>query len=114
MNMMSIHHYDENKFPQHALLDNDELSEDEKVNKLCELLSDNDINQQEDKYKYTVLHLAVGKKLPHVVNLLVDRKADLNITDSYGLTALHLAAYIGSTSIALALMEAGADINITR
>merc|ERR1719319_1742237 len=105
----------EKKFPLHALVDNDELSEDEKVDKLRELLSDSNINQQEDGNDWgkTVLHVAVLAKLPHVVNLLLERKAHLNITDSGGSTALHMAAGNGSIDIVLALVKAGAHLNIT-
>jgi len=73
--MVLYNNYDKEKFPLHALVANDELSEDEKVDKLSELLSDSDINQQDDKYNRTLLHVAVNKQLPHVVNLLVERKA---------------------------------------
>jgi len=113
--MVYIGNFDELKFPLHALVNKKELPEKEKVNKLRKLLSGSNINQQVDDndWRMTVLHVAVLAKLPHVVNLLVERKADLNITNSDGSTALHMAADNGSIDIALALVRAGAHLNIT-
>uniref|UniRef100_W6NAF1 Ankyrin domain containing protein n=1 Tax=Haemonchus contortus TaxID=6289 RepID=W6NAF1_HAECO len=48
-----------------------------------------------------------------IVDLLVDRGADVNARDSYGLTPLHHAAMKGNQSAARALIKHRADVNVS-
>jgi ankyrin repeat protein len=52
--------------------------------------------------------LAVINGRMDLVNALLDRGADPNVTDSYGETALHAATAGNHTEIAAALRRAGA------
>ncbi|MDX2272347.1 MAG: ankyrin repeat domain-containing protein [Cyanobacteriota bacterium] len=61
----------------------------------------------------TPLMAASGLGLLDIVNLLLERGADVNILDNViGISALHLAAQGGNVGVAATLLKAGAPINL--
>lgn len=76
--------------------------------------SDLDINQIKLKGKdieRSLLHLAVEKAHPHVVDALLERGADPNARDKNYSPPLHEAACIGCLPMVKSLIEKGADPN---
>lgn len=65
-----------------------------------------------DEKGYTALMWAAYKGANKLIDLLLEKKADINKQDQGGLTALHWAAFKGFTSIAKSLLQAGASRNI--
>jgi ankyrin repeat protein len=59
----------------------------------------------------TPLHRAVGKGHNDVVRLLLDKKADISISDGGGLTPLHWAALFGLVETGEILVENKADVD---
>ena len=60
----------------------------------------------------TVLHNAVSSRgRKEIVELLINKGANVNSKDVFGVTPLHLAALGGKTEIAKILIENGANIN---
>uniref|UniRef100_A0A4W4E7P5 Death domain-containing protein n=1 Tax=Electrophorus electricus TaxID=8005 RepID=A0A4W4E7P5_ELEEL len=57
----------------------------------------------------TALHYAVACKNVEAVDLLLRRRAKLDLPDKYGVTAIHLAAWFGSLEILKLLVQSGAD-----
>ncbi|XP_053466139.1 ankyrin repeat and death domain-containing protein 1B [Ictalurus furcatus] len=57
----------------------------------------------------TPLHYAVACKNKEAVDLLLRRRAKLDLQDKYGVTATHLAAWFGSLEILKLLVQGGAD-----
>ena len=74
-----------------------------------------DINFASGRDQWTLLHkvlVGVSKQPePSVVECLIQRGADVNVTDSYGMTPLHYAARVKSMAVVKLLIEAGADLN---
>ena len=64
------------------------------------------------KYKFTALHLAVGRANLEIVQLLLEREADVNHLNHWR-TALQLAVFKGHPEIVKLLLAKGADVNIT-
>ncbi|XP_028851603.1 ankyrin repeat and death domain-containing protein 1B isoform X2 [Denticeps clupeoides] len=60
----------------------------------------------------TALHYAVAHKNVEVVDLLLRRRAKLDLQDKHGVTAIHLAAWFGSLEILKLLVQAGADQSV--
>ncbi len=76
-------------------------------------MNDVDVNAKDEKGR-TVLHRAAISDHPKLVQLLLDRGADVNQPGgSLGSTALHDAIYKGSVATALVLLENNADIQAT-
>ena len=73
------------------------------------LLEDTDIDCR-DHYRQTALILAVLHGREEVVNLLLEKGADLNVTAKYRLSALMLAVIRGHEAIARQLVDAGANL----
>ena len=65
----------------------------------------------ESKYG-TPLMAAVYKRDEEVINILLNHKVDVNISDNKGTTALHYATMFNNTSIAKKLINAGAKSDI--
>ena len=61
----------------------------------------------------TPLHRAVGKEHNEVVSLLLDKKADISMTDGGGLAPIHWAAIFGLVSTAEILCEHHANVDAT-
>lgn len=59
----------------------------------------------------TPLHMAVTSGSTEMVQLLLDRGANVNAKDNTGLTPLHIAAWWTATNRAQQLLDAGADPN---
>ncbi|XP_058230796.1 ankyrin repeat and death domain-containing protein 1B isoform X2 [Hemibagrus wyckioides] len=57
----------------------------------------------------TALHYAVACKNKEAVDLLLKRRAKLDLQDKFGVTAIHLAAWFGSLEILKLLVQGGAD-----
>jgi hypothetical protein len=60
------------------------------------------------------LHLPFFISNIEIVKLLLDKGADVNLTDKYGNTPLHLAASDGHIEIVKLLLEKGSDVNSKR
>jgi hypothetical protein len=62
---------------------------------------------------YTPLHMAAYEGHAKIVDLLIARKAELNLIDSKEKrTPLHIAAAYGRIDVVRALIKAGADLNL--
>ncbi len=61
---------------------------------------------------YTALHAAVERKCQAVIDLLIERKADINAVDNFGRTPLIVAAKDGYMETVEKLLAAGADKSI--
>jgi uncharacterized protein len=73
-----------------------------------------DLNQRMDRtnYRRTPLHLAIVKKQPASLRVLIDLGADLNLEDAVGLTPLDHAALAGDPALVDPLLDAGAIISL--
>lgn len=69
-----------------------------------------DVNA-EDKYGYTILHVAIYKGFTEIVKFLIENGADVNAKDKYGATPLHYAAQCGYKGIVKLLVDKDADID---
>jgi len=67
----------------------------------------------EPNYGATPLHVAAQQSSLAVVNLLIDKGADVNARDKVGRTPLHYALLAGRRDVAKRLLERGADWRIT-
>ena len=70
------------------------------------------IEQARGKAGKTALHLAAKSGHLEIIQLLLERGADINTRDRKGKTALHLAAKSGHLDITKLLLERGADASI--
>lgn len=59
----------------------------------------------------TALHLAAHDGRKHIVSLLIDNKATIDIRDNQGHTPLLMAAYNGHTEVIKILHQSGAEID---
>ncbi|XP_012683942.2 ankyrin repeat and death domain-containing protein 1B [Clupea harengus] len=57
----------------------------------------------------TALHYAVAFRNVEAVEVILKRRAKLELRDKHGITAIHLAAWFGSLDILKLLVQAGAD-----
>ena len=64
------------------------------------------------KYRHTLLHQACALGKTGIVRLLIEKGANVNITNMSLATPLHMACFCGHTDIVRLLMEAGADIEM--
>ncbi|KAK9738724.1 Ankyrin repeats (3 copies) [Popillia japonica] len=60
----------------------------------------------------TLLHDCARDGNVDILNLLLDKKVDLNVQDNFGQTALHIGALEGSADIVGLLLEAGANADV--
>ena len=72
-----------------------------------------DVNVVDKWSNATALIIAARKGLSKIVDLLIQRGANLDIQDSEGKTALMEAAMKGNSSICLALISSGSNISLT-
>lgn len=63
-----------------------------------EVLNERTIEQGQDKYGYTALHLALLHQRPEFVKILMERGTDPNVKDDRGNAPLHLIYKLGSSS----------------
>jgi ankyrin repeat protein len=73
-----------------------------------------DLNQRMDRtnQRRTALHLAIVKKQPASLVVLVEAGADLNLEDAVGLTPVDQAALDGEQEMAQMLLEHGATLTL--
>ena len=62
-----------------------------------------------DEYEFTALHIVMTEGRFDVMQLLIDRGADVHAVNDKGLTPLHLAQYAEAVDL---LVKAGADVNV--
>lgn len=67
-----------------------------------------------NKQKYTPLHLAVIVGNEELVDAILENDAEVNAQGSFGMTPLHLAALHNKVAIARKLIEKGADVDAAR
>ncbi|MBN2181047.1 MAG: ankyrin repeat domain-containing protein [Sedimentisphaerales bacterium] len=70
-----------------------------------------DIKQKKGMIEGTALHAAAAGGHKEVVEFLISRGADANITNIAGKTALHIAAGAGHLEIVQILLKSGSDVN---
>jgi uncharacterized protein len=70
-----------------------------------------DINAKDRKGGGTALHYAVGNGHKDAVELLLSKKAEVNVTDDTGATPLSWAAGAGHKDMAKLLLAGKADVN---
>ena len=61
---------------------------------------------------YTPLHLAAGSGFDSMVQLLISKRANLNVRDKTGLVALHYAVFCGHYGIVRMLLNSGDKIDV--
>lgn len=83
------------------------FGEIDKVNELLE--GDNSLVNAKDEYGFTVLHNVVGEHNFDMVELLVQKGADVNAQNDEGIAPPHLAAYAENAKI---LIKNGAKVDI--
>lgn len=71
-----------------------------------------DVNWKDPTYEASVLLVACNRGLINLVNVLVEKGADVNAQQSYGYTCLITAAYGGHADVVKKLLESGADKNV--
>ena len=71
-----------------------------------------DVNYKNPSDGLTSLHYASSSGSADVVNVLLDKNADINARDHKGTTPLMLAAKRNSLPVAKLLLERGADVNL--
>ena len=69
------------------------------------------INEQNEEYKQTPLHIAVYNENSELVKVLIKAGADVNIKMKNGYTALHIAAFYGDKKSVSSLLRGKADVN---
>ena len=72
-----------------------------------------DVNTKDGKFGVTPLSWAALGRQIDVVELLIQKGADINAGNNDGNTPLHTAAFLGEYEIAELLIENGADVNVT-
>jgi ankyrin repeat protein len=70
------------------------------------------VNNADSIHQATALHAAAAVGHIRLIELLIDKGADLNALDRRGITPLIIACATGQISSAKALIKAGADISI--
>ncbi len=72
-----------------------------------------DVNARSRWEGCTPLHVAAEANCFRVAELLLARKAEVNVKDDFGRTPLHSVAKGGNVDLARLLLERGADVNAT-
>lgn len=62
-----------------------------------------------EKWKFYPLHLASVKCKTKILDLLLEKKADVSVLNRFGRSALHNAASVGCFGSAISLLEAGSN-----
>lgn len=70
-----------------------------------------DVNTKDGRTGLTLLQIAINKKHTEIIQLLLDKGADVNIKDKQGRGPIHLAVVTGQKDIVEKLIAKGADIN---
>lgn len=69
-------------------------------------------NEMNKENKWHAIHYAASYCKPKLLDLLIEKKADLNVVNADGQTALHLAAKDSCFASVVLLLDAGADPGI--
>lgn len=69
------------------------------------------INYQSLEHQYTALLIACDVGNLRVVNILIEKGADVNLCRTYGWSALQIAAMEGHLECVKTLIKAGANLN---
>ena len=83
-----------------------------KIDEVKAVLTKENIDYQNPKLKESALIAATYKNYSDIVQLLIDKDANLNLQNIDGNTALMLASLYGYKDIAKLLIDAGAKLNI--
>jgi len=75
------------------------------------LAAGDDIDERDEPFERTPLHLATIEGHVDVVSALLENGADVHATNIVKCTALHLAARIGHLEVVTVLIEKGSDIH---
>lgn len=68
-----------------------------------------DINLQDDKYGWSLLHMSIRRGENEMVRYLLDKGADINIADGVGWTPLMESIMDDKPELCKLLVDAGAD-----
>jgi hypothetical protein len=74
-------------------------------------ISPNAVTDPKDQEGKSALQIAAETGNVHLVQLLLDKGADINAPDPWGATAVVDAAFVGSPEIVKLLISRGADVN---
>ncbi len=72
-----------------------------------------DVNEKEPRMEYTALHAAARNGRKAVVELLLEKDADINAKERSSKTPLYLAVEFRQKEIVELLLAKGADVNVT-
>lgn len=81
------------------------------IERLESMLAENpDLIHSRNKMEKTPLHYAVTNRKSEIIELLIERGAEVGAADVTGMTPLHVAATLNRVHEAILLLEAGADL----
>lgn len=63
-------------------------------------------------YKVAPIHAAASTNNSRLVELLIEKGAEVNVMQASGFTPLHAAAFHGNDKMVLALLKAGANVHV--
>ena len=88
-------------------------TKDGDINKLSDLISSGgNINERERKAGWSLLHYAIYYNQIDAVKFLIEKGANVNITDAQGYTPLLFALHYINKDIINVLVDSGANMNI--
>lgn len=81
------------------------------IDEVKQVISDCDVNEQEEETGYTALHYCAQNRYIDIAKVLIDSGANVDIKDVYGNTPLFKAVFFskGKTEMIQLLIEAGAN-----
>ena len=99
------------KLPNQFLLILEESNPEERLNKVIELVDNDNIGKDENKLKETLLHIAAFEGFEDSVEELIKRKVQLDYRCDKVLTPLHLAIQNNHFNIVKTLVKYGVNVN---
>ena len=99
------------KLPNQFLLILEESNPEERLNKVIELVDNDNIGKDENKLKETLLHYAASKGFEDIIEELIKRNVKLDSRCDKGVTPLHLAIQNNHFNIVKTLVKYGVNIN---
>ena len=84
------------------------------IDEVKQVLSDCDINEQEEGTGFTALHYCAQNQYVDIAKLLIDAGANVDVKDVYGNTPLFKAVFFskGKMEMIKLLLEAGANPDV--